>query len=237
MRTSLTMNYNYIKISKLKGIKMSTTSQKQPGDLVRITGGRNKTEEGILHEKTSKGWNVKLKNGEVVLTSFPFVVVLAKKGEFEDGEPWKSILAEDFAEDQDEPIPEAEPAIAEENTTAQNTPESPGTASETAGDEIVESAVDAAQAPAGATETGRLEENTEIPENIAKMTTLQLRELAKQKGVAIARTKADFLRIIKEKKPDENLERLKGKLLFDRVSELHISRLRSKEDLQKLLSK
>ena len=216
---------------------MSTTSQKQAGDLVKITGGRHKTEEGILHEKTSRGWNAKLKNGEIVLTSFPFVVVLAKKGEFENGEPWKSILAEDFAEDQDEPISETEPAIAQENTTAQNTPESPCTSSEGTGDEVVESAVDAAQAPTETAKTGRIEEGMEISENPTKMTTLQLRELAKRKGVAIARTKADFLRIIKEKNPDEDLERLKGKVLFDRVSELHISRLRSKQDLQKLLSK
>ena len=68
------------------------------------------------------------------------------------------------------------------------------------------------------------------------MTTLQLRELAKQKGIAIARTKSDFLRIIKKKNLSEDLERLKGEVLFNRVSELHISRLRSKEDLQKLLS-
>ena len=215
---------------------MSTTNPKQVGDLVKISGGRHKTEEGILHEKTSKGWNVRLKNGEIVLTSFPFVVVLAKKGEFEEGKPWKSILAEDFAEDRDEPIPVAEPVIAEENTIAQNTLESPGTASETAGDEIVESAVDAAQAPTETADTGSIEENTEIPENIAKMTTLQLRDLAKQKGVSVARTKADFLRIIKKKNSAEDLERLKGKVLFDRVNELHISRLRSKEDLQKLLA-
>ena len=215
---------------------MSTTSPKQAGDLVKISGGLYKSDEGILHEKTSKGWNVKLKSGEIVLTSFPFVVVLAKKGEFEEGEPWKSILAEDFAEDQDEPIPEAEPVIAQENITAQNTSESPGTASETAGDELVESAVDAAQAPTETAETDRIEENTEIPDNLTKMTTLQLRELAKRRGVSIARTKADFLRIIKEKNPGEDLERLKGKILFDRVSELRISRLRSKEDLQKLLA-
>ena len=215
---------------------MTTTNQKQVGDLVRITGGRHKTEESILHEKTSRGWNVKLKNGKIILTAFPFIVVLAKKGEFEDGEPWKSILAEDFAEDKDELIPVAEPVIAQENTTAQNTLESPGTVSETTGDAIIAPGKDAAQAPAGATGNGRIEENTEVTENIAKMTMLQLRELAKQKGVAIARTKADFLRIIKEKNPGEDPKQLKGKVLFDRVSELHISRLRSKEDLQTLLS-
>ena len=199
---------------------MSATSRKQPGDLVRITGGLFKKEEGILHEKTSKGWNVKLKNGQIVLTSFPFVVVLAKKGEFENVEPWKSILAGDVAEEKDAPNP----------------PESPGTASETAGNEIVESSVDAAQAPTETAETGRIEEGMEISENPTKMTTLQLRDLAKRKGVSVARTKADFLLIIKEKNPNEDLERLKGKVLFDRVSELHISRLRSKEDLPKLLA-
>ena len=150
---------------------MSTTNPKQAGDLVKITGGVNKDKEGILQEKVSNGWNIKLRNGEVVLTSFPFIKLLARKGEFEENP-------------QNEQTQDSEP----------------------------------------------------IPEDITKLTTLQLRELAKQKGVAIARTKVDFLRIIKEKNPDEDLERLKGKVLFDRVSELHISRLRSKEELQTLLS-
>ena len=193
---------------------MSTASQKQAGDLVKITGGRSKSEEGILHEKTSKGWNVKLKNGEIVLTSFPFVVVLAKKGEFENGEHWKSILAGEVAEDKDAP----------------NSPESPCTASGETGDETVAPGEDIAQAPTSAAG------NSGIEDSIAKLTILQLRSLAKQKGVAIARTKADFLRLIKEINPDEDLERLKGKILFDRISELHISRLRSKEDLRILLS-
>ncbi len=78
---------------------------------------------------------------------------------------------------------------------------------------------------------------TGVPDDVKKMTVMQLRDLAKEKGVSVARTKEDFLRIIKEMNSEENLERLKGKVLFDRVSELHISRLRSKEDLQKLLSK
>ena len=59
--------------------------------------------------------------------------------------------------------------------------------------------------------------------------------LAKQRSIGIAHTKDDFLRIIKEKNPEEDLERLKGKVLFDRVSELHISRLRTKEDLVRML--
>ena len=181
-------NFNWLIYQNRKELKMSTTSQKQPGDLVKITGGHCKGEEGILNEKISKGWNVKLKNGEIVLTSFPFVVVLAKKGEFEENPQTE--------QPQDsEPIPEAESEIEVEAEIAQHT-----------------------------------------PENIAKITTLQLRDLAKQRGVSVARTKSDFLKIIKEKNLGEDLERLKGKILFDRVSELHISRLRSKEDLQKLLA-
>ena len=212
---------------------MSGAKSKQVGDLVEITGGLYKKEEGILHEKTSKGWSVKLKNGEVVLTSFPFVVALAKKGEFEEGDPWKSILEEEITEDHEAPIPEAEPEITE--TTAQEAPESPCTATEETGDEMVAPGEIAAQAPTGTAVPEETEESAEISDNLTKLTTLQLRDLAKQKGVAIARTKADFLRIIKEKNHGEDLERLKGKVLFDRVSELHISRLRSKQDLQKLI--
>ena len=189
-------------------------SQKQSGDLVVITGGAHKSQNGVLQEKVSNGWNIKLRSGEIVLTSFPFVKLISKKGEFEDSEPWKSILAGKVAEDKD----------------AQNSPESPCTASRESGDEIAASGEDIAQAPIGAVGNGGVEDS------IAKLTILQLRGLAKRKGVAIARTKTDFLRLIKKKNPDEDLERLKGKVLFDKVSELHISRLRSKEDLQKLLA-
>ena len=72
--------------------------------------------------------------------------------------------------------------------------------------------------------------------DLTKMTVKQLQALAKQRGIGIARTKADFLRIIKEKSPDDDLDQLVGKTLFNRVSELHISRLRTKDDLVKLLS-
>jgi len=74
------------------------------------------------------------------------------------------------------------------------------------------------------------------PTDVNKMTVKQLQALAKQRGIGIARTKPDFLRIIKEKNPDEDLDQLVGKTLFNRVSELHISRLRTKDDLVKLLS-
>ena len=208
---------------------MSTTSQKRPGDLVTITGGVYKNKEGVLQEKVSNGWNIKLRSGEVVLTSFPFVKLIAKKGEFEENpqseQPQDSEL-----------ISETESEIEVEAEIVQNSPENPCLATKEIGEEIAVPGENIAQSPSITPANGGLEEGTEIPENIAKMTTVQLRDLAKQKGVSVARTKADFLRIIKEKRPDEDLERLKGKVLFDRISELHISRLRSKEDLQKLLS-
>ena len=72
--------------------------------------------------------------------------------------------------------------------------------------------------------------------DIIKMTVKQLQAQAKQRGIGIARTKSDFLKIIKEMIPDEDLDQLVGKTLFNRVRELHISRLRSKDDLVKLLS-
>ena len=181
---------------------MSTTSQKQAGDLVTISGGAHKGKEGILQEKLSKGWNIKLRSGEVVLTSFPFIKLIAKQGEF-----------------------------------AEDASENPPPASEQACEETVEASEDITQPPSNTAINEAAATVNKIPENIAKMTTVQLRDLAKQKGVSIARTKADFLRIIKEVSPGENLDQLKGKALFDRVSELHISRLRSKEDLQKLLAK
>ena len=77
---------------------------------------------------------------------------------------------------------------------------------------------------------------SEAKPDILKMSVKQLQDLAKQKGIGIARTKSDFLRIIAKMHPEEDLTTLKGPALFNRVTELHISRLRSKEDLQNLLS-
>ena len=208
---------------------MSATPQKQAGDLVVITGGANKGQEGILQEKVSKGWNIKLRNGEVVLTSFPFVKLIAKKGEFEENQQSEQLQ-------ENEPSAVTEPEVGEAEEITQNPPGSSHTESEESAEEIAVSGEISPQAPASTPASQESVAVTEIPENIAKMTTIQLRDLAKQKGVSVARTKEDFLRIIKEKNPAEDLEKLKGKVLFDRVNELHISRLRSKEDLQKLLA-
>ena len=199
---------------------MSSSNQKEVGDLAKISGGANKEKEGILQEKVRKGWNLKLQNGNVVLAAFPFIKIIAKKGEFEDNEPWKSILASEA---------ETESVSSESEITAQDASENPSAGSD-------EEITTPANATSDTPENAESVNIAEIPDNLAQKTTVQLRNLAKQNGVSVARTKADFLRIIKEMNPDEDLERLKGKVLFDRVSELHISRLRSKEDLQKLLA-
>ena len=121
------------------------------------------------------------------------------------------------------------------------------TEAEQAGEERAQEATEAespvaeaeASQEADPTAQGDAEPTPEIPEgeqDIAKMTVKELWALAKQRGVSVARTKDDFLRIIKAKHPEEDLERLKGKVLFDRVGELHISRLRTKEEMARLLS-
>ncbi|MDP8238366.1 MAG: KOW motif-containing protein [Candidatus Hatepunaea meridiana] len=79
-------------------------------------------------------------------------------------------------------------------------------------------------------------ETTDDEQDITKMTVKQLQALARQRGIGIARTKSDFLRIIKAKNPEEDLDQLVGKILFNRVSELHISRLRTKVDLVRMLT-
>ncbi len=82
--------------------------------------------------------------------------------------------------------------------------------------------------PAAKTSTSPEQSGEGDDQDIAKMTVKQLQALAKQRGIGITRTKTGFLRVIKEKHPDEDLERLQGKGLFDWVSKLHISRLGTK---------
>jgi len=184
-----------------------------------------KGQEGVLQEKVSKGWNIKLHSGEVVLAAFPFIKVMAKAGKSEESPQSEEPL-------ESEALPEAEPGNSEAEEIAEDSNANPSPASE----ETVEASEDADQMPANAPADQETKEEIVIPDNIKNMTVAQLRDLAKEKGVSVARTKEDFLRIIKSMNPDEDLERLKGKVLFDRVGELHISRLRSKEDLQRLVA-
>ena len=130
------------------------------------------------------------------------------------------------------------PMVALVEASAQTDQAGGEQAQETADTEShVEEAVALQEAdPTAQDEAEPVPETPEGGQDITKMTVKQLWALAKERGISIARTKEDFLRIIKEKNPDENLDRLKGKVLFDRVGEFHISRLRSKEDMVRLLS-
>jgi len=185
-----------------------STPKKKVGDRIRITGGRNKGRVGVITGKERRGWTVELEDGKQVNVSFPLAALVETT----------SNQAPETTPMQEQPQPQPSEAIgageadSEAGTTARS-----GRTDDSTGQSI--------QGDASGSE----------PEDLTKLTVKQLQALAKQRGIGIARTKADFLRIIKAKHPDEDLERLKGKALFDRVSELHISRLRSKDDLLRLL--
>ena len=178
---------------------MSTT-KKQIGDRIRITGGQNKDKVGVIVDKERRGWTIELEDGSRVTASFPMVALVEA-----------SVQTEQAGGEQAQETVEIESPTVEVETSQEADP----------------------------TAQGEAEPTPETPDgehDIAKMTVKQLQALAKQRGIGIARTKNDFLRIIKEKNPEEDLERLKGKILFDRVSELHVSRLRTKEDLVRMLT-
>ena len=177
------------------------TPKKKLGDRVMITAGQHKDKVGVIVDQERRGWVIELEDCPG-----------------EGGE--RTRVTASF------------PMVALIEASAQT---------EQAGSEQAQDTAEA-ESPTAETETpqeadpdaqGEAEPTSETPgeQNITKMTVKQLQALAKQRGIGIARTKDDFLRIIKEKNPDEDLERLKGKVLFDRVGELHISRLRTKEDL------
>jgi len=127
-------------------------------------------------------------------------------------------------------FPTAEEQETQEATEAQQTENTSDTSSNV--DESSSESDPNSQPEEQPSDAQREHESTDI----TKMTVKQLQALAKQRKIGIARTKSDFLRIIKEKNPDEDLDQLTGKILFNRVSELHISRLRTKADLVRMLS-
>ncbi|NQT34548.1 hypothetical protein HQ587_05115 [bacterium] len=177
-----------------------STRKKQIGDRIRITGGQNKDQVGVIVDKERRGWVIELEDGSRVAASFPMVALVEATAQAvqADGEQAGVEQAQETAE--------------VESTTAE-----------------VESSQEAD--PATQSDAEPTPETPEGGQDITKMSVKQLQALAKQKSIGIARTKDDFLRIIKEKHPDEDLDQLKGKTLFHRVGELHISRLRSKQDL------
>jgi len=190
-----------------------STQKKQLGDLVRINRGEYKDRTGVLEAKEQRNWVVKLETGETVSVPFPFVEVIAS------------------------PLPQPVSNEIQENETAveaQAEEQTESTPPET--DSPVEVTTEAIQTEQTQTSESAPQELTAAESEIKKLSVKQLQELAKQRGIGIARTKADFLRIIQKTHPEEDLTLLKGPVLFNRVTELHISRLRSKEDLQNLLS-
>ncbi len=188
-----------------------STLKKQIGDQVMITAGQFKNQTGKLIVKNRGGWTVELDDGQQVAVSFPMVAL----------------------------VQNSEPQTETENSTAEES------AVESSELTQIEDVTDQADSVTQTDEiiTTKSESSTEDKDttqeadaqDITKMTVKQLQALAKQRGIGIARTKSDFHRIINEKNPDEDLDQLTGKTLFNRVSELHISRLRTKEDLVRML--
>jgi len=222
--------------------------KKEIGDLVQINSGTHKDKTGTLVEK-GKGWTVELTDSkERISVSFPMVILIQKAQpaaqcvEVPAQETTPQAESTETAQSATETVvEEAAPAETLEVETTQQSVES--TTEEVTGEAVSERpAEETPGAETNSTEqtmvtTAEQENPAEIDPEIKKLTINQLQALAKERGVSIARTKADFLRIIKAKNPEEDLNLLKGKILFDRVTELKISRLRSKLDLQILLSK
>lgn len=183
--------------------------KKQIGDRVKITGGQFKDSVGTITSKERRGWIVELEDGRQVSASFPMVALIESSEQHTDQEPQ----------------PAAEETAAESIQTEETVDQAD---SDTQTEETTDSE--------SASDTEGQDPNSQSAEqDVTKMTVKQLQALAKQRGIGIARTKSDFIRIIKEKNPDEDLDQLTGKTLFNRVTELHISRLRTKADLVRIL--
>ena len=186
--------------------------KKQIGDQVMITAGQFKNRIGKLVAKESHGWTVELDDGQQVAVSFP-MVALVQNSETQAETENLTVEANAIESSESTQI-EDDVAQAESDTQTEET-----------------------SAPESEANTEEQDMNTEaVKQDITKMTVKQLQSLAKQRGIGIARTKSDFFRIVKEKNPDEDLDQLVGKTLFNRVSELHVSRLRTKEELVRMLS-
>jgi len=201
---------------------------KQIGDIIRINAGKYAQQVGVLIEK-GHGWIVELESGEKVKIAprmadntapQPAVELSAptavQNPELESTVPENAVSSEPI-----ENVRNAQPATA--ISEIGNTSELAATESTAETEDEFEETV----RPSDRLTSVELA----VPPELANLNVRQLWDLAKQRGISIARTKADFLRIIRQKHPDENLALLKGKALYDRVSELHISRLRSKRDL------
>jgi len=206
----------------------TNSKPKQIGDQVRVTAGQHKNLVGVITAKERRGWTIEIEDGSLISVPFPMVALI------DAGDTVEAVTEpiEGSSAAQSSPIS----AMTElpEDSISQDVISSESEPVEQADDESV-SETDSQSDPADQQSGSDTLNSTEASE-ISKMTVKELWALAKQRGVSVARTKTDFLRIIKEKHPDEDLALLKGKALYDRVGELHISRLRTKAEMVRLLS-
>ena len=230
----------------------------QIGDLVRVKEGLYANQVGVLIEK-GHSWKVELEDGLKItiaprMAGFPIAPAVVTEPEVVD-----NVIAESATEtagenltEADSPAPDATPVIpdaleAGDPAEVDTTPEARADVSESEATEVEATEAPSTEEPNSETTPevqtpsaprprirATLPDN--IPDSLSKLSVRELWGLAKQRGVSVARTKADFLRIIEANFPEVNLATLKGKTLFDTVSSLHISRLRSKGDLLIILA-
>jgi len=72
--------------------------------------------------------------------------------------------------------------------------------------------------------------------DLSGLTVKQLQTLAKQNGISIARTKADFIKMLDAAEPGVHHGDMSGAVLMAKVKQYNIGALRSKDDLAKLLA-
>ena len=73
--------------------------------------------------------------------------------------------------------------------------------------------------------------------NLSALTVKQLQMLAKQNGIAIARTKSDLIKILDKAEPDVDHTDLSGTALQAKIKQYNIAALRTKDELMTLLVK
>lgn len=204
-----------------------STSQKKIGDRIRITAGQNKDQIGTLVDKERRGWKVELADGQHITVPFPQVQLFQEDALVEP----TNANAEQSEINADGEVT-VHFSIADINRAkpSSETPASTETIAEACETEQTDSS-DGEAVTHEASESERTDTS-----DITKLNVKGLQALAKSKGIAIARTRDDFLRIILQKNPEADPGQLRGKILFDTVSQMHISRLRTKQDLLNLLA-
>ena len=160
---------------------------------MRITAGQHKDSVGILVSKQKRGAEVELGGGLKVIVPYPQVVIEAEEGAdkgvgLEENRTAKEpevgvdgTLTVEFTLDEMKAGPKGNP---DETKATQDV--------ESQTDTVAEMDIELKDRKSVAVETSDLSE----------LTVKQLQVLAKSRGIGIARTKADFIRIITEKNPE-----------------------------------